>query len=280
MAAGNSRWLVWLAAVAALGAMLVLALVLRVQENEGRAWPIARAVVARLATDEGVRDLYAKNPRLADSYASADAFVAAVSAQRGAFGALPARQPEGEDFRADSDPGSVNVLAKGSGGGWMQLEVERSDGSAAGHAAIGEGITFLGLAADRDALRTMRKALRSAYDEAQWSKFKAVEQALLTDDGVRALLQSNPGLAKDDAAKAAFLKQAQDWRPRLAARQPPDTWKAAEDAPAEEEMVSMQRRSGGPFGDQLEVGWRLKDKSAWLRAEWKDGRLDKVTFGD
>lgn len=279
MAAGNSRWLVWLGGIAALGTLLVLSLVLRVQQNEDKAWPIAHAVIERLATENGARDLYAKNPRLADSYATVDAFVATMAAQRGTFGVLPAPRPSGEGFQVESDPESLRVYAKGDGGGWMQLEVERSDGSVEGHAAIGEGITYLGFAKDEAGLETLRKNLREVRNEARWAQFRSVEQALLTDDGVRALLHSNPDLAKDDAGKAAFLTQAQDWRPRLAAGPPPETWKAAVAADAEEEMVSMQRRTN-PLGERLTVGWRVKDKRAWLRAEWKDGRLQKISLGD
>ena len=277
MAAGSSRWLVWLGAAAALGGMLGLSLFLRVQENEDRAWPIARAVVARIGTDEGARDLYAKNPRLAGDYPTTDAFVAAVAAQRAAFGALPARQPG--SFRSDSDPDSLRVTAKGTGGAWMELNVERSDGTEAGHAAIGEGITFLAFGADEAALNDARKNLRSAYHEARWAEFRTVEQALLTDPGVNGLLQTHPGLAKDEASRAAFLQQAQAWRPRLAAHQPPMTWKEAVDADEKDEMVSMNHRDSGPFGDHLEVGWRLKDQS-WLRATWNNGHLIKVSLED
>ena len=274
----GSRWLAWLIAGAALVTMLVLSLVLRAQENEGKAWPITHAVVARLATDAGARDLYAKNPRLADSYPTAEAFVTAVAAQRNAFGSLPNRQPSPEAFRADSDPDSLSIAAKGSGGAWMELNVERSDGSAAGHAAIGEGITFLGFGADESALANQRKSISSAVHEARWAAFRSVEQSLLTDAGVEALLQANPDLAKDETERGAFLKQAQAWRPRLAAHEPPTTWKAAVDD--DDELVSMQHRSGAPFGEQLVVGWRLKDRQTWFRATWEEGRLKKVTLGD
>lgn len=274
MAAGSPRWLVWFGAAAALAAMLILAVFLRAQENEGKAWPISHAVVARLATDEGTRDLYTKNPRLSESYPTADAFAAAVAAQRAAFGALPAR-PSDDAFQADSDPDSLRVVAKGTGGAWLELEVERSDGSEAGHAAIGEGITFLAFGADRAAIRDLRKDLRSAYHEARWAEFKAVEEGLLTDAGVERLLQAHPDLAKGEAARAAFLQQAQAWRSSLTARRLPGTWKEAVDS--DEELVSMRHRSGPPFGDHLEIGWRLTGQS-WLRAAWDNGRLVKVAL--
>ena len=276
MAAGSSRWLVWLGGAAALVGVILLSVFLRVQENESKAWPITSAVVARLSTDQGARDLYAKNPRLADDYPTADAFVSAVAAQRASFGALTTRQPD--SFHSESDPTDLSVVAKGTGGAWMELHVERSDGSAAGHAAIGEGITFLGFGATEAALNEARKDLRSAYHEAKWAEFRTTEQALLTDAGVNGLLQAHPDLASDDAARAAFLQQAQAWRPRLAVHPPPATWKEAVDADAKDEMVSMVRRSN-PLGDHLEVGWRLTDQS-WLRATWDNGHLIKVSVGD
>ncbi len=252
-----------------------LSVFLRVQENDSKAWPITSAVVTRLSTDESTKDLYAKNPRLADNYPTVEAFLAAVAAQRTAFGTLPARQPD--TFHSESDPTDLGVIAKGSGGAWMELHVERSDGSAAGHAAIGEGITFLGFAASEAALDEARKDLRSAYHEARWAEFRAMEQALLTDEGVTNLLHSNPDLAPDDTARKAFLQQAQAWRPRLAGHAPPATWKEAVDADAKDEMVSMVRRDN-PLGDHLEVGWRLQDQS-WLRATWKNGHLITVSLG-
>ncbi len=277
MAAGSSRWLAWLGGAAALVGVIGLSVFLRVQENEGKAWPITAAVVTRLATDAGARDLYAKNPRLAEDYPSVDAFIAAVAAQRAAFGTLPARQPDA--FHSNSDPTDLSVVAKGTGGGWMELQVERSDGSEAGHAAIGEGITYLGFGPDEKALDEARKNLRSAYHEAKWAEFRAVEQALLTDAGVNGLLQTHPDLASGETARAAFFQQVQAWRPRLAEHQPPATWKEAADADAKDEMVSMRHRSGGPFGDHLEVGWRVTDQG-WLRATWDNGRLVKVSLGD
>lgn len=270
------RWLPWLGGIAAIATMLVLSLVLRVQAGESKAWPITRAVVARLATDDGARDLYAKNPRLAESYPDAEAFLAAVRAQRGAFGALPppGAGGHGETFRADSDPDGLRVITRGSGGAWLQMDVEQSDGSEAGHAAIGEGITFLGFAGSEEALDKVREASRQVYNEAQWARFKAVEQALLTDAGTQALLQANPGFLKDGAAREAFLHQVQAWRPRLASRPIPATWKEGVDS--KDETVRMYHRSMPPFSDRMGMGWELED-GAWLSVEWSEGRLSKIT---
>ncbi|HET8901774.1 MAG TPA: hypothetical protein VFM84_07540 [Holophagaceae bacterium] len=273
------RWLSWILGLVAIGAMLILSVVLRVSANEGKAWPILQTVAARLATDEGVRDLYAKNPQLAGSYGSADAFLEAVRSHRAAFGALPGREPGGDGgkYATDSDPQGLRAFIKGTGGAWLALELESSDGTEAGHAAIGEGITYLGFSDGSATLREVEHASHAAYAENQWSKFKAVEQALLTEENTLALLQANPSLAKDDAARTAFLQQARAWRPRLAASTPPATWAKAEDAP--DDTVSFRRHSAPPFADKMEIGWKPKD-GAWLRIAWDKGQLVKVTLED
>ncbi|HXC16784.1 MAG TPA: hypothetical protein VNV60_05020 [Holophagaceae bacterium] len=275
----GSRWLSWIAGLLAIGTMLVLSVVFRVTENRGKAWPILQTVAARLATDEGARDLYAKNPQLADSYASADTFVEAVRAHRAAFGALPDREPDADrkDYEADSDPDGLRAFVKGTGGAWMSLGLERSDGTEAGHAAVGEGITFLGFGESVSKLKDLRSAMRAAFAERLWSQFMAVERSLLTEEGTEALLQANPSLAGDDAARTAFLQRARTWRPRLAASAPPATWAEAEKAP--DDVVHFMRHNRPIFGERAEVGWKPKD-GAWLQIGWENGRLVKVVLED
>jgi hypothetical protein len=273
------RWLSWIAGLLAIGTMLILSVVLRVQQNEGKAWPILRAVEARLATDDGARALYAKNPRLSDCYPSADAFLETVRSHRSAFGALPDREPvmDGEKYDTDSDPQGLRAYVKGKGGGWMSLELEQSDGTEAGHAAIGEGITYLGFADASASLRDVERASRAAFQETVWGRFKAVEQALLTEEGTEALLQANPLLAKNDGARTAFLQEARSWRPHLSASTPPASWVKAEDAP--DDIVGFSRHSAPPFADHMEMRWKPKD-GEWLRVDWDQGKLVKVSMGD
>lgn len=273
------RWLSWIAGLLAIGTMLVLSVVFRVGENRSRLWPVTRAVATRLATDEGARDLFAKNPQLADYYASADAFVEAVRAHRAAFGTLPDGEPgmDRNRYMTDSDPQGFHAYVRGSGGDWMSLEVERSDGTEAGHAAIGEGITFLGFSDATSELKELESTMREAFAENLWIKFRAVEQSLLTEEGTVALLQANPSLAKGDAARAAFLQQARAWRPRLLAATLPATWAKGVEAP--DDVVSLNRRSMPPFQDKMEMGWKPKD-GAWLRVDWDQGSLVKVALED
>ena len=272
----GSRWFSLLLGLAAIGTMLGLAVFLRVQGNEDKALPITRAVVARLATEAGARDLYAKNPGLVDAYASADAFVAAVRAGQAAFGAVPARVGR-EGYQVDSDPQGIRVFVKGTGGTWLALDVERSDGTEAGHAAIGEGITFLGFADGEASAQELRETAEKASSEAAWSRFKAVEEALLTEEGTQSLLQTNPDLAKNEAARTAFLQQARAWRPGLLRSSLPATWAKGVEAP--DDVVSLQRHSAPPFTNTVQAGWKPKG-GAWLRATWDEGRLVKVTLGD
>lgn len=272
----GSRWLPWFGGLIAIIGMLILSVVLRVQETGSKAWPITRAVAARLATDEGARDLYRKNPELAGSYASADAFVEAVRANRAALGSLPAYEPgESRDsYEVHTDPLGFRAYIKASKGGWMMLEVARSDGSEAGHAAIGEGIVFLGFGDSLASVQMLRRAAREARAETRWNAFKALEQALLTEEGTRALLQANPDLAPGEAARAAFLQEAAAWRPRLMAAAPPGTW-----AEAPKGSLRLSRRRDPLMGTSEEIEWKVKD-GAWLGAEWKNGRLTRIFLGN
>lgn len=272
----GSRWLPWLGGIAALGAMLILSVVFRVQAHRGRVWPILQTVAARAATDAGARDLYAKNPELAGAYASEAAFVEAMRAGMQACGALPGREPaeRREAYDIETEPDGFRAFIKGAQGGWMLLEVRQSDGTEAGHAAIGEGVTYLGFAGSLASLRDLRRTQHDARLEARWKTFLALEKALLTEDGTRALLQAHPELAPQEAARAAFLRQAAAWRPHLSAEPPPPTWAAAPEG-----RVRFLRRQAPIVGDAEELGWQVKD-GAWFRAAWKNGRLIRIALGD
>ncbi len=272
----GSRWLPWIVGLLALVALLVLSVVFRAQEHRSRAWSITRSVAQRLATDEGARDLYSKNPGLSESYASVEAFQHTVQTGRGALGTLPDREP-GEDrnsYEVHTDPEGFRVFVKGSGGGWMMLAVEQSDGSEAGHAAIGEGITALGFGDSVASLHDLQRSTREIGIETQWQAFLAVEQALLTDEGTRSLLQANPELAPNESARAAFLQQAQAWRPRLTAATPPATL-----ATAPEGSTHFYRHTGPLIGEREKIAWKVQD-GAFLQMSWNNHRLVKVALGN
>ncbi|HET8715867.1 MAG TPA: hypothetical protein VFM16_08585 [Holophagaceae bacterium] len=270
-------WLVWLLGAAALVGMLVMGLVLKVEGARDQARPLSAALLGRLGTEAGAREVYARNPALAVPYPTVEAFLAATRAGLAAFGSLPPRPASPDGFRTEADPQGLHIVAKGTGGGWMALAVERSDGTPAGHAAIGEGVTFLAFAPDDDHLKDLRNRLRRASGERLWAAYLAVLPALRTEEGTRRLLAEHPALAPDPAAKEAFLRAAAAYRPTLLAAAPPETWTAAVEAP--DDRVRLYRREFPPFSDRAALGWTPKDGRP-LDMEWENGQLAAVRFGD
>src|SRR5512135_2234296 len=59
------------------------------------------------------------------------------------------------------------------------------------------------------------RAMTHSMETAEWGQLRQAVAQLQTDDGTRALYQANPGLAARYPDEAAFLKAAQQWRPRL-----------------------------------------------------------------
>ncbi|HEU4951456.1 MAG TPA: hypothetical protein VFT46_05865 [Holophagaceae bacterium] len=279
MARSRNRfgWLAWLLGAAALVAMLVTGLVMKVVGNRSQALPLAQGLLARLGTEAGAREVYARNPALAVPYPTSDAFVAAAREGLAAIGTLPSRGASPRTFQVEADPQGLQILAKGSTGGWVALALERSDGTPAGHAAIGEGLTFLAFAPGDDGLKDLRRRLRDASGERLWAAYLAVLPALRTEEGTRQLLAEHPALAADPAAKAAFLQAAAAYRPALLANPVPATWREAVDAP--DDRVRLYRREFPPFSDRAAVGWRPKGGRS-LDMEWENGKLAAIRFGD
>lgn len=274
---GRIHWLAWIAVVIALGAVVVFSVLLRVEGKRGRAWPIAEGVVARLATDAGVKDLYAKNPALAATYPTESDFATAVQKGRVALGALSGSGRDGEGFQADADPMGLQIMAKGNGGGWIALKLEQSDGTPAGHAAIGEGITFLGFAQDKESVGKLWDAMHEVGGQILWVKYQTVFQALLTEEGTRRLLQEHPALGKGPKGEdegQAFLETMAKLRPDLRGKPLPATWQAAVDS--KDDLVQLYRRELPPFSDRASLGWKLPD-GRWLKMTWNNGDLLRIT---
>jgi hypothetical protein len=135
-------WLVVPLALAAGAAVLVFALVGRATGMRRQAWPLVLALQARLATDDGARDVFRRNPAFAAGYESEAAFLEALQAWRRQGGGLPAREPreDARSYSVHSDPFSLNVAVRGSGGTWMRARF--ATGPAAGPEA-GEGLMQL-----------------------------------------------------------------------------------------------------------------------------------------
>lgn len=258
-------WLVVPLALAAGAAILVFALVGRATGLRRQAWPLIQAVQARLSTDEGARDLFRKNPGFAAGYESEEAFLEAARAWRTRGGSLPPREPE-EDPRAytvSSDPFSLGIAIRGSGGGWMRARF--ATGPEAGRDA-GEGLMQLVFA---DSFRGLQDSARDARRQVrarQYAAFLADARSLGTDEGARDLYRREAGLRRAWPSEAAFLQDARAWRPHLAAL-PEDLRGAERGGPVQ----AAFRRHNSPLGQSqaLEVA---HPGGVW-KAAWRDGAL-------
>lgn len=271
------HWLAWMAVIVVLAGVVIFSIVAKVQGKRDRAWPITEQVVARLATDAGAADLYRKNPALAASYPTEGEFLTAVQKGRSAFGSLGGPGTGPSEFQADADPMGLRVLAKGSGGAWIALNLEQSDGTPKGHAAIGEGITFLGFAPDQKAADTLRETMDEVAGQILWVKYRAVFQDLLTEAGTRRLLQEHPALGqgpKGQDQRQAFLDDLAKLRPALQGKTLPATWKDAVDS--KEDVVQLYRREMPPFSDRAALAWKAS-QDRWLKMTWNNGDLIRIT---
>ena len=61
----------------------------------------------------------------------------------------------------------------------------------------------------------MDKAVGSAFLDKTWADMDRAVTSLRTEQGTRALYLANPGLAEDYATVEDFLKEAEQWRPKL-----------------------------------------------------------------
>lgn len=196
-------WLKSLAGIAGVIALLIAALVTYQQAARRQAWPLARLIAARLATDEGAGDLYAKNPELQGGYPTEQAFLEAVRPLRAGL-TLPEQEPSRErrGFIAQVEPDQARIRVRGEGGTWMDLTVRRR--SRFGPEPKGEGISRLLLADSQGGLREQLQRLREAEFEPLWRRFRETAAALTTEPGARALLE-RPGLSHAPGDAAAFL---------------------------------------------------------------------------
>lgn len=255
-------WMKGLAGVAVVMAVLITILASYQQAARRQAWPLARTVAVRLATDEGTLDLYRKNPALRSTYASEQAFLGAVQALRAGLN-LPDQEPlrESRNFQTQAGPARIRVRVRGEGGTWMDLVVARR--TAFGSAPLGEGILNLWLAGTREGLRTQAIQAREARFEPQWRRFKEEAAHLRTEAGARTLL-TRPGLAILPADTAAFLVLRERRQAALDAL--PDAFAEAH--------VQMTIQNG-PFSHEVRMTCPLRDGGS-LGLQWRDDRLTAV----
>lgn len=252
-------WLKSLAVVAAAIAILIAVVASYLQAARRQAWPLALGIAARLATDEGARDLYAKNPDLRNLYPTEEAFLETVRPLRAGL-TLPAQEPRRgqRGFLAFVSPDQARIRVRGEGGTWMDLTVRRR--SAFGPEPKGEGLSSLLLADSREGLRVQARRLREVEFEPLWQRFRDTAATLQTEAGARGLLD-RPGLSHTPADISAFL----------ALRQARQASLAAVPATFAEAHVRLSIRSG-PFGRVVRMTCPLPGGGS-LGLTWKNDQL-------
>ena len=257
-------WLKALAGLILVGALLVAVLVTTQVARRRQAWPLARAVAARLATDEGARDLYGKNPDLHGFYPTEQAFLEAVRPLRAGL-VLPEQEPRRDrrGFIMQVGPGVARVRARGDGGTWIDLTVRGRGGF--GPPPHGEGISRLLLADSQEGLRGQIRRLREAEFEPLWQRFRATATTLATEPGARSLLD-RPGLSHAPGDAAAFL----------ALRQTRQIGLSALPATRTEAHARLSIRSG-PFHRDVRMTCPLPGGGS-LSLAWRDDQLTEMTL--
>ena len=259
----GGRLLLAVGVIALALATLIAAMVSFARRNHGSAWRIARAVVERLRTDEGARELYRANPVLADAYPTEEAFLEPVRALRGGL-RLPEREPaEGREYRVSTSPFDLGVQVKGEGGTWMALRWEpagpfREDAS-------GEGIRRLTLAPEASEVRRIEQDQRKLRREHHWARFASTARILAGEDGLRQLQAGGARLRtepSDPAAFAALLRR----RSAALRELPADSVRA-------KDLAVHSRRN--PFRSKLEVSATLAD-GGFLRLTWNPQDLAEI----
>ena len=165
----SSRLWVWLGGcgtVLVSMVLVILALVGWEKQMRTQAWPLARTLVARLATEEGALDLYRKNPALRDTYATEDLFLETVRRYRPGL-QLPEQEPpqSRRTLSSRAGPHDLQVFVRGEGGSWMEFIVLR--GSSLGMNPQGEGLARLVFA---DSLKGLDRSRYSRWRKPQTPK--------------------------------------------------------------------------------------------------------------
>ena len=211
-------WLKWMlvgiGVVVGLPIMMTAAFGSLALRHRAQLWPALRTVHARLQTDEGAKDLFAKNPALADLYANDQDFLDTVRNWRSKVGALPAQEPpDGPTYSPDADPGEATASIQGAGGAWMMVNIH--GGTLAGPIQ-GEGITRIFFGDDKKALRIARKKASAFKAQREWEDFRKVMLQCGDDSSAMALYRREPGLHARYPSESAFLDSVKALRPAIA----------------------------------------------------------------
>lgn len=252
-------WLLGLAVVAVLVAVLAGVGAGIGTSNRRLAWPLLLNVAGRLQTDEGARDLWQRNPDLADSWESEEAFLAMARQARAHVQRLPREEPRiPSKAWISSGPEQLRVLARVPDGPWIHVYANPTDGR-------GEGLWAIHLDENPD-FEAQIKAMSRRVGDVQRRRMDRILAQLATDPETGAFLARETGL--EAAALQPWLAQVQAFRPHL-----PDLRKALarEDARVRRRgrQVLFQRTSTLEF---LEPG------GAGIRLEYAQGRLTRLAF--
>lgn len=261
-------WLKW--ALLGIGFVFVLPLLMTATfgglalRHRAQLWPVVRTVHARLQSDQGAKDLFTKNPELANTYMNEQDFLDTVRAWRGKLGDLPSNEPaEGPTYSSDADPGGVSAAIQGTGGAWLRVEIR--GGTLAGPIE-GEGITRLFFGEDKKALRAARKNANALRTQREWEGFRKLMLDCGDDGKAADLYRREPGLHAHYPNERAFLESVQPLRPAIA------------------KLPVTLREDGGefavrtyrtPFSHSRVASFLFADGRE-LRATWESGQLSKL----
>ena len=182
--------------------------------HRAKLWPALRAVHARLQTDESTKDLFAKNPELANSYANEQDFLDTVRIWRVKVGDLPIQEPpEGPAYSPNANPGEAAASIQGAAGAWMMVDIR---GGTLGGPVQGEGVVRIFFGEDKKALRTARKNANIFKLQQDWNNFRNLMLQCGDDSSALTLYRREPGLHTRYPSESAFLETAKAMRPALA----------------------------------------------------------------
>lgn len=246
------------------GLGLLAVLVAQQQATARKAWPLMQATLHRLATDEGARELWLRNPGIRSDYDDeVEAFLTEVRAWRPRIGALtsaePASRPRSGWFRSTS-PWHLWAVAQGDGGGWVQFQVQRPGPF---ENPEGEGFTMVHFAPDWDALRTIRTARRERRIGAQWQELRRIAARLDSTEGARQLWMAEGALHGAYPTPEAFEQEAAKARPVLS---------HLPASAAEASAGLAVKRIRNPFMDRMDLIWKDAEGHA-VAVIWENGAL-------
>lgn len=255
----------WIPALAG-GAVGVAALagVMALQQvaTTRKAWPRVRATLARLGSEEGAREIWARNPALRGDFQDEAEFLATVRTWRDRVGPLPSSEPAPAQggWRRSAGPWSFEAEARGEGGAWVHLEVKDSTPL---HPAVGEGLVSLAFGPDPAALGEALEARRLRCMDADWQRLRSVASQLATPEGTKALWLAEGSIRRTFPSPESLETRAARLRPRLH-RLPAS---AREAGPG----LGLSR-SRDAYVDRTAVSW-VADGHPLIQTEWENGAL-------